>query len=145
MGQSGHVSSSYAHPCSLSGTPMVPKIINDVVWFCQFFFGVCLVVFFLIETDVPFIFFFLPWKSIVLSILFLSLLSEPSISAPPGLGSSSESSAIFSFASCSPVREKHFYPAMGNFPTRSFSSLYMLFCYYYLYKLIFTCHCLPLI
>lgn len=89
--------------------------------------------------------FFLPGKSIVLSALFLSLLPDSSISAPPGLESSSESSAIFSFASCSPVWEKHFYPTMGNFPTHSFSLFCMLFCYYYLYKPIFTCHCLPLI
>lgn len=112
---------------------------SSMMWFGFAFF------FLLIENDVPFNCFFLPSKSIVLYLLFLSLLSAFSISAPPGLGSPSASSAVFSFASCSPVWEKHFYPTMGNFPTHSFSLFHMLFCYYYLYKSIFNCHFLPLI
>lgn len=145
MDQSGHVPSNYALPYDLFGSRMVLKTINGVFWFrfvllCWFCW-----VFFTFEIDVAFNCFFLPWKSIVLSGLFLSLLSDSSINALPGLESSSESSAIFSFASCSPIWEKHFYPTSSNFPIHSFSLLCMWLCYCYLYKPIFTCHCLPLI
>lgn len=163
MGPSGHVLSNYALPHDLFYSHMVSYVINhNQVCFVGFFFGgwgvlliwfcvcaVCLLtcflcLFFWLKPIFPLTASFFP-ESLLYFLHCSCLCFVFSVSAPPGLESSSESSAIFSLASCTPIWEKHFYFSMDNFLINSFSLLYTLFCYCYLYKLIFTCHCVPLI